>query len=409
MSGRIFAVLLLALATTVAAPPASARDYDAEMRRLIVEVAREMNGKHFRGISYSSYRLRGTYSLEGERVIWRTHVVNGGATGVVAFSLSDIREVTFDGTLLHFHCHGNRKCVNATAKGPRGPKRFSGVSANTALQTGGLYRTFNTNADVNRIMALVRKFQALKNAKSGNRQTARGQSGRQPGRQAADPPRAPRSSAAATAEAALLLSRNQRKAVQQALNALGHNAGVPDGIFGSRTRAAIRALQKALGQQPTGYLTDLLLSKLREKMRSARTETAGSIPRAGSCIRHQDVGQCASHWRTCVGREDDGSGDSYQLNVRFTNNCPHEVFLIVRHLSGLKYEVDRGAPITCTSGGATDIKPGESYMWKMGPLPRGVTQKWEGCVQYSNEDIQKRSGERNCYQRRRPKCPAGYQ
>lgn len=227
---------------------------------------------------------------------------------------------------------------------------------------------------------------------------------------AADAPAgAPRGKAAATAEAALSLNRNQRKAIQQALNALGHNAGVPDGIFGSRTRAAIRALQKALGQQPTGYLTDLLLSKLRETARSARAETAGKIPRAGSCIRHQDVGQCAAHWRTCVGRENDGSDDDYQLNVRFTNNCPHEVFLIVRHLHGLKYEVDRGAPIKCSSGGATNIKPGESYTWKMGPLPRGVTQKWEGCVQYSSEAIQKQTGERNCYKSGKPTCPKGYQ
>ncbi len=452
MSGRIFAVLLLALAAAFHAPPATAQAWytvqateDGQLRRLIVEVARELNGK-YREWRFSNPRSlvsrlidgRTTFLLQGERVVIRTNISRvwgwnenniQKTVKELTFSLSNIGTLT-SGWLnsktgaVHFNCVkkwqrsgqsyrliGTKKCVKRT---DQRTDTVLGTKSSVESRDSATFRFnpydkgYSGNADGDRIRALVRKFEALQKAKFENRQTAR----RQPGRQAADPPRAPRSSAAATAEAALFLSRIQRKAVQQALNDLGHNAGVPDGIFGARTRAAIRALQKALGQQPTGYLTDLLLSKLREKMRSARTETAGSIPRAGSCIRHQDVGQCDAHWSSCAHpgarSEADGSSDDYQLNVKFTNNCPHEVFLRVRHLHGLKYEVDRGAPIKCSSGGAMNIKPGESYMWIMGPLPRGVTQKWEGCVQYSNEDIQKRSGERNCYQRRRPKCPAGY-
>ncbi|CBL46034.1 Putative peptidoglycan-binding protein [gamma proteobacterium HdN1] len=43
------------------------------------------------------------------------------------------------------------------------------------------------------------------------------------------------------------------KALQAALNAKGFDAGVPDGIAGSGTRAAIRAFQKSLGMIADGY------------------------------------------------------------------------------------------------------------------------------------------------------------
>ena len=62
--------------------------------------------------------------------------------------------------------------------------------------------------------------------------------------------------AAAGAEKALGLDRDARRRIQAALAARGFDPGAPDGIFGPRTRAAIRAWQADAGaDRPTGYLS----------------------------------------------------------------------------------------------------------------------------------------------------------
>ncbi len=60
---------------------------------------------------------------------------------------------------------------------------------------------------------------------------------------------------ARAAEAALSLSRRDRRLVQRALNDLGHEAGVVDGLFGRRSRAALAAWQSASGVADSGFLT----------------------------------------------------------------------------------------------------------------------------------------------------------
>lgn len=56
-------------------------------------------------------------------------------------------------------------------------------------------------------------------------------------------------------EAALKLTRAQRVAVQKQLAALGYDAGVADGLWGSKTRVAIKGWQKANKKTQTGYVT----------------------------------------------------------------------------------------------------------------------------------------------------------
>ena len=51
------------------------------------------------------------------------------------------------------------------------------------------------------------------------------------------------------------LAREERVLIQQALNALGFDAGSADGIFGPRTRSAIFEWQSASGHAATGYVT----------------------------------------------------------------------------------------------------------------------------------------------------------
>lgn len=60
---------------------------------------------------------------------------------------------------------------------------------------------------------------------------------------------------AAEIEAALKLTRTQRVEIQKQLTALGYDAGVADGLWGSKTRVAIKAWQKVNKKTQTGYVT----------------------------------------------------------------------------------------------------------------------------------------------------------
>ena len=56
------------------------------------------------------------------------------------------------------------------------------------------------------------------------------------------------------AEASLQLDRPARRLIQQGLRNEGFDPGTPDGLFGPRTRAAIRDWQQSRGTSPTGNL-----------------------------------------------------------------------------------------------------------------------------------------------------------
>ena len=59
------------------------------------------------------------------------------------------------------------------------------------------------------------------------------------------------------------LSRAQVEEMQGLLAALGFDAGEPDGVVGSRTRAALRAFQRRAKVPPDGYPTPELLASIR--------------------------------------------------------------------------------------------------------------------------------------------------
>ena len=67
------------------------------------------------------------------------------------------------------------------------------------------------------------------------------------------------------AEANLTLSEQDRKRVQAALNALGHEIPAVTGHFGPRTRAMIAAWQKKQGLPETAFLDESQLAALREQ------------------------------------------------------------------------------------------------------------------------------------------------
>ena len=68
---------------------------------------------------------------------------------------------------------------------------------------------------------------------------------------------------ASDVEASLALDRSTRRLIQQRLRNEGFDPGTPDGLFGPRTRAAIREWQQSRGTSPTGYLTGAEAGVLR--------------------------------------------------------------------------------------------------------------------------------------------------
>ena len=100
--------------------------------------------------------------------------------------------------------------------------------------------------------------------------------------------------AGAGEEKALALGRDERRRIQACLKAQGHDPGPADGVFGPRTRAAIRGWQAAKGEDApaTGHLTrahaDTLLSAC---------QVAGSGKQAGA------------PGAVCPGKESDEEGD----------------------------------------------------------------------------------------------------
>lgn len=83
--------------------------------------------------------------------------------------------------------------------------------------------------------------------------------------------------AAARAEAALDLSRRDRRELQRRLALAEHDPRLVDGIFGPATRAAIAAWQAAAGLPPTGFLDGdavaLLERQTEERFRAWQVAT----------------------------------------------------------------------------------------------------------------------------------------
>ncbi len=79
----------------------------------------------------------------------------------------------------------------------------------------------------------------------------------------------------AAVEAGLRLTRAQRVEIQRQLSDLGFDAGVADGLWGARTRTAIKSWQRANRQTQTGYVTAAQV-KLIRKQAGSSTPTPGT-------------------------------------------------------------------------------------------------------------------------------------
>jgi membrane-bound lytic murein transglycosylase B len=62
-----------------------------------------------------------------------------------------------------------------------------------------------------------------------------------------------------------VLTLTERYELQQLLARRGYDIGEPDGLFGPRTRVAIRNFQASVGQTPDGFATGSMLDRLRSR------------------------------------------------------------------------------------------------------------------------------------------------
>ena len=92
-------------------------------------------------------------------------------------------------------------------------------------------------------------------------------------------------------EEGLSLDRAARRAIQEGLQAAGFDPGGADGLFGPRTRSAIRRWQTSRGSRATGYLDAASVSSLRPSVSGQPTlrERAGvtAVPPAVSAAQQQ--------------------------------------------------------------------------------------------------------------------------
>lgn len=104
-------------------------------------------------------------------------------------------------------------------------------------------------------------------------------------------------------EAALSLSRDDRRQIQRDLALLGHDPRGIDGLFGPATRSAIISRQKQTGDEPTGFLTGPQLDRLAA---DAQEEAARLEAEAARRRAEQEV-EDRAYWDD-VGRGGEESG-----------------------------------------------------------------------------------------------------
>ncbi len=196
-----------------------------------------------------------------------------------------------------------------------------------------------------------------------------------------DPP-ATSTQAARTGERALALTRAQRRTVQDSLNRLGYDAGVVDGLFGPRTRQAIRALQRVMGLEETGFLDGDILGHLRQNVLPDAPETVGP---ARDCVTHAFTGYA------------DVASITGQLwhSHEFTNRCAHRVTVRWRDNSWGR----------CNSVSTIGLGPRSTGGLGTIDVPVGTRPKLRWCVERADGKRQEASGYKSCFAANRPGCP----
>ena len=212
-------------------------------------------------------------------------------------------------------------------------------------------------------------------------------------------------------EAALALTRADRRLIQSALTAEGFAPGPADGMFGRRTRAAIGQWQAARGEKPTGYLNAdaakslLALGTKPEREVAARAELEAQDPdrqteaesdrerqrqqREAEADRQRHEGQPGTRTRDCEACPElvvvpAGSfmmGSPASEWGRFNNEGPQRRVTIAEPFAVGVYEVTFREWDACVSeGGCNGYRP-DDLGWGRGGRPV-INVSWDDARAY---------------------------
>ena len=148
-------------------------------------------------------------------------------------------------------------------------------------------------------------------------------------------------------EEGLGLDRAARRQVQEGLQAAGFDPGGADGMFGPRTRSAIRSWQTSRGVRPTGYLDDASVAALRLSSSgqplAAVAVAAGQQPVPPSATAEQEN----LFWQSIMNSQNPADFEAY------LSQFPSGVFRVLaqNRLSALGVS-GRAAPAAARTSGA---------------------------------------------------------
>ncbi|MDF1855697.1 peptidoglycan-binding protein [Pseudooceanicola sp.] len=117
-------------------------------------------------------------------------------------------------------------------------------------------------------------------------------------------------------EAALNLSRDQRRVIQSNLTAIGYSTRGVDGLFGPATRRAISAWQEANGQAATGYLNRPQVAAIQAAADRKAAQLAQEERDRQAAVERAD----RAYWR------DLGQGQDEAALRAYLNRYPRGVF-----------------------------------------------------------------------------------
>jgi membrane-bound lytic murein transglycosylase B len=127
------------------------------------------------------------------------------------------------------------------------------------------------------------------------------------------------------------LNRDQTLELQTLLNSLGYDAGAADGLFGSKTRGAVRAFQGDQGLAADGFPTASLLDRIR--VRAGVTPEPARTPRGLQRNGIRELQRLLNRLGYSAGRADGAIGERTRAAIR-------------------RFERDRGLEVR---GRATDV------------------------------------------------------
>ena len=112
-------------------------------------------------------------------------------------------------------------------------------------------------------------------------------------------------------EEGLGLNQAARRQIQQGLQAAAFDPGIADGLFGPRTRAAIRNWQAARGIRATGYLDGPAVEALQSA--GAPASAAQALLTAGAPVAAPapDAGQDSLFWQSIMNSTDPADFEAY--------------------------------------------------------------------------------------------------